>query len=168
LIKVGLSTVIDAPRARVWSALTDVDEALRWRPGLIAARDTAEDWPVIDRPFRWSCRLHNLPIELRETPLEIVRGERFRSRLRLGLFRFEETFTLTGVEEAPRRTRLGLHVHVANEIPVVGGTLDRFGVRRLATDLSAVHLQALRDWCEAARTGPEPRREPQLAPAAAR
>jgi uncharacterized protein YndB with AHSA1/START domain len=168
LIKVGLSTVIDAPRARVWSALTVVDETLRWRPGLLAATDAAEDWPVVGQPFRWRCRLHDLPIELRETPLEIVRGERLRSRLRLGLFRFEETFTLTAVEEAPQRTRLGLHVHVANEMPVVGGTLDRFSVRRLATDLSAIHLQALRDWCEATRSGRAPVREPDLAPAAAR
>jgi hypothetical protein len=100
---------------------------------------------------KWKCRIRDLPIVLHETPLEVVRGEQLRSRLRLGLFRFEESFTLAPTPGEPGRTRVGLHLYVANEMPVVGGTLDRFAVRRLATELGGTHLQALRDWCEAGR-----------------
>ena len=149
MITVGLSTVIAAPRRRVWRALDERSETLRWRPGLTAILDADAPYPVVGRTVRWRCRVRELPIEMRETPLEIVRGERYRTRLALGLFRFEETFTLTAVPGQAGRTRVGLQVHVANEMPVVGGTLDRFAVRRLATELSGQHLQALRDWCEA-------------------
>jgi uncharacterized protein YndB with AHSA1/START domain len=151
VITVGLASVMAAPRARIWTALVDPEEVVHWRPGAVASADPAAPYPRVGQPVKWKCRIRDLPIVLHETPLEVVRGEQLRSRLRLGLFRFEESFTLAPTPGEPGRTRVGLHVYVANEMPVVGGTLDRFAVRRLATELGGTHLQALRDWCEAGR-----------------
>jgi hypothetical protein len=151
VIKVGMATVLAAPRARVWAALTDPVEVARWRPGLRGAPRGAPGYPAPGAAVRWRCRVRDLPLELEETPIEIALGERLHTRFRLGLFAFEATFALAPVEGESERTRVGLQIHVGNEVPVVGGTLDRFSVRRLATELAATNLQALRDWCEASR-----------------
>ena len=47
----------------------------------------------------------------------------------------------------------GDHLRIAapSEAPLVGASLDRFAVRRFATDLAATYLHALRDWCELGR-----------------
>jgi uncharacterized protein YndB with AHSA1/START domain len=146
-----MSAALAVPRARVWAALADPAEVVHWRPGLVAAPAGASRYPEPGETVRWRCRVRELPLELRETPLEVVTGERLHARLQLGLFRFEATFTLAPLTSEPPRTRVGLQVQVANEVPLVGGTLDRFGVRRLATELAATQLMALRDWCEAER-----------------
>lgn len=151
MITVGLASVVAAPRARIWTALVDPDEVVHWRPGTVARASPDTPYPRVGQPVRWPCRVRNLPIILHETPIEVVRGKQLRSRLRLGLFRFEESFTLAPSPGQPGRTRVGLQVYVPNEMAVVGGTLDRFAVRRLATELGGTHLQALRDWCEAGR-----------------
>ena len=156
MITVGLASVVAAPRARIWTALVDPEEVVHWRPGAVASGDPGVAYPKVGQCVRWTCRVRDLPIVLHETPLEVVRGRQLRSRLRLGLFRFEESFTLAPAPRADdpqacEQTRVGLHLHVPNEMPIVGGTLDRFAVRRLATELGSTHLQALRDWCEAGR-----------------
>lgn len=158
-----MSALIAASRPRVWAALTNPDEVVRWRPGLLEPV-AAGRYPVVGVPVRWRCRVQDLPLLLEETPLETSRGELLRSRLRLGLFRFESTFTLSSVTGERDRTRLGLRILAANEIPVVGGTLDRFAVRRLALDLATNHLRALRDWCEASahHAAPPPPPPPPL------
>lgn len=151
MITVGLASVMAAPRSRIWTALVDPKEVVHWRPGSVSESPPNHAYPSVGEAVRWQCRVHDLPIILHETPLEVVPGKQLRSRLRLGLFRFEESFTLAPSPGEPGRTRVGLHVYVPNEMPIVGGTLDRFAVRRLATELGGTHLQALRDWCEASR-----------------
>jgi hypothetical protein len=128
---------------------------VRWRPGLVALLE-GERYPHAGTPVRWRARVRDLPLLLYETPLEVVAGERLQARVRLGLFHYETSFTLAPLEGETPRTRVGLHIQVANELPVVGGTLDRFTVRRLATELAATELMALRDWCEAARPSARP------------
>jgi uncharacterized protein YndB with AHSA1/START domain len=150
-----MSAAVAAPRARVWAALSDPAQVVHWRPGLLAPLEGAEGYPRAGATVRWRCRVRELPIVLRETPLEVVAGERLSARIRLGLFHFEASFTLAPLAADPPRTRVGLQIQVANELPVVGGTLDRFAARRLATELAATELMALRDWCEA--RGPEER-----------
>ncbi|MDH3686466.1 MAG: hypothetical protein OEP95_09575, partial [Myxococcales bacterium] len=129
------------------------------RLGSVSESHSSQTYSCIGAAVRRQCRVHDLPIVLHETPLEVVPGKQLRSRLRLGLFRFEESFTLAPSPGEPERTRVGLHVYVPNEMPIVGGTLDRFAVRRLATELGGTHLQALRDWCESSRA-------PDIAPRA--
>lgn len=156
MITVGLSAEIAAPRARVWSALADPSELAAWRPGLTALEGSGR-WPSAGATLLSRARVHGLPLEVRETSLEAAPGERLHVRLHVGLFRCDATFSLGAHGE---RTRVGLQLHVANEIPVVGGTLDRFAVRRLATELAAARLAALREACEGAAVGIQPESAP--------
>lgn len=165
LITVGMSAAVAASRARVWSALAEPAEAVRWRPGLVAPLEGCERYPHAGEAVRWRCRVRELPLLLHETPLEVVAGERLHARIRLGLFHYEASFALAPLAGETPRTRVSLQIQVANELPLVGGTLDRFAVRRLATELAATELMALRDWCEAAR--PERRTAPPVLQAAA-
>jgi hypothetical protein len=153
LITVGLSAEVAAARARVWSALADPVELATWRPGLRAVDGTGR-WPSGGATLLFRTRLHGIPLAVRETSLEAVPGERLHVRLRVGLFHCDATFSLAAL--GGERTRVGLQLQVVNELPVVGGTLDRFAVRRLATELAATQLMALRDWCEAARPAEQP------------
>ena len=45
-------------------------------------------------------------------------------------------------------TRVSLCLTTSSEAPLLGGSLDRFGVRRFATELAGHSPAALRDWCE--------------------
>ncbi len=63
----------------------------------------------------------------------------------MGLFRFEQTWSMVDDEE---HTRLGLSIAAENSIPVVGGSVDRFDVRRMAAEYVDTKLRALQKWCE--------------------
>ena len=149
-----MSTLVAAPRRRVWSALTDPEQVVHWRPGGPRPLDPAQAYPAEGVRMRWRCRVHELPLVLHETPVSVKVGEQLRSRLSLGLFRFEENFTLTAT--APSQTRLALTITARNEMPTLGGALDRFAVREFATQLSLTYLQAVRDWCEGSRPSEHP------------
>jgi hypothetical protein len=151
LITVGLSAEVAAARARVWKALADPEELARWRPGLRAVPGPGP-WPCEGATLLSRARIHGLPLEVSETAVEAAAGERLHVRLRVGLFRCEATFSLASL--AAERTRVGLQLQVANELPLVGGTLDRFSVRRIATELAAARLAALREACEVGAPAP--------------
>lgn len=146
-----MSSVIASPRPRVWEALTERAQILQWRPGALEALDPEVRYPTPGERVRWRCRVRDLPLLLEDTPLLVLPGECLHARLALGLFRFEETFRLGPVPTEPERTRLGLKIAASNEMPVLGGSLDRFAVREFATQLAATYLQAVRDWCEGSR-----------------
>ena len=147
LITLAMATEIDAPRAAVWAALADPEESWHWRPGVTERLRDGASGRRGQAKHRFRAQLHDVPVVLEEMRLATVLGEKLRSELHLGLFRFEETFSLTALGRG--RTRLGLKVTAPNRMPIVGGSLDRFDVRRFATDLAGVTLQAVRDWCEA-------------------
>lgn len=149
MIVVGLSSVVPAERARVWRALADPAEALRWRPGVLEALGADEGYPAPGRTVRWRFRLHRLPLLVSETPVAVAPGERIELRLRIGLFRFDAALTLADAPGRRGGTRVGLSIAAHNQVPLVGGVLDRFAVRRLATDLAAAHLEALRGFFQA-------------------
>ena len=148
MISTTLSTVIGAPRERVWRALTSPEELVRWDDRLLRALDPADGYPEVGRCVRWRYQLGAVPIVVRERPLEVVPPERLRSDLSLGLLRMDETFALGVDTDAPDRTHVALRLVSASSVPVVGGLLDRFTVRRLATELADTRLSRLREWCE--------------------
>ena len=143
-----MSTAVGADPGRVWRALSSPEELIRWDEQLEALLDTAEDYPQTGQQTRWRCRLGNVAVVLRKSLLEVVPRERLRSITQMGLFRFEETFTLDFEVGDPHRTRLQMKLVSENSIPVVGGLLDRFAVRRLATSLIDSKLRAIQKWCE--------------------
>ena len=148
MITVAMSTAVGANLERVWRALSVPDELIRWDRQLEALLDPADDYPHDGQEVRWRCRLGSIAVVLRKSLHEVVPGERIRSTTRLGLLRFDETFTL-GLEPGdPQRTRLHLKIVAANSIPIVGGLLDRFAVRRIATELIDDKLRSIQKWCE--------------------
>jgi uncharacterized protein YndB with AHSA1/START domain len=146
-----MATVIAAPRASVWSALAEPDQVVHWRPGVTGLLAEAPRDPAPGRVLRLRCVLQDVPVVFEELTLEVVREERLRSEVRFGLFRCEETFTLAASDPDGGHTRVSLRIAAPSETPLVGASLDRFAVRRFATDLAANSLAALRDWCEHGR-----------------
>lgn len=145
-----MSTVIGAARARVWRALTEAAEVVRWDERVIALEEPTSEYPRVGRSVRWRYRLGSVPVLLHEQPLEVVPDSKLRSSVSLGLFRFDETFQLTSEPGDGDRTRLMLKlVAKENSIAVVGGALDRFAVRRLAAEFIDAKLRAVQKWCEA-------------------
>jgi len=146
-----MATVVAAPRAVVWNALTDPEQMVRWRPGVEGSLATADPGPAAGRRLRFRCRLQGVPVTLEETALEVVPEERLRSEVRFGLFRCEEIFALAAADPDGGHTRVSLRITAPSETPLMGASLDRFAVRRFATDLAGTCLRALRDWCELGR-----------------
>jgi uncharacterized protein YndB with AHSA1/START domain len=164
LITLAMSVVVAAPRTSIWSALSDPEQAPHWRPFVIGVLPPAAGEPRPGRVLRLRCVRAAVPIAFEEHTLEVSREEKLRSELRFGLFRCEETFTLAAADPDGGHTRVGLRITAPSETPLVGESLDRFAVRRFATELASNSLAALRDWCElghAAEPAREVRREPR-------
>ncbi len=149
MITTALSTVVGAPRSRVWRALTHPAEIVRWDERAVQLLEPAEAALQPGRVLRWRYRLGGVPLELREEILDLLPEERLHSAAQLGLLRFEQTFTLADDAADPARTRLGLRLVAESAVPVVGGLLDRFAVRRQTADFVDARLRALQKWCEA-------------------
>jgi hypothetical protein len=149
VITTAMSTVIGAGRARVWRALTEPAEVVRWDERVVGLVEPAAEYPRVGRRVRWRYKLGAIPVVLSECPLEVVPDSRLRCAVALGLFRFDETFQLAREPGDVERTRLTLKLVASNSIPVVGGALDRFAVRRLANEFIDAKLRAVQKWCEA-------------------
>ena len=143
-----MAAVIGASRDRVWRALTSPQELIRWDDRVVVLAQGADsDNGRRARPqqrYRWG----PVWVDLRYRPLEVIPGHRLRSEVSLGLFRFEATYTLSPEEAAPTRTRLSLRLAFSNSVPVVGGCVDRFDLRRVASQLVSENISALQCWCE--------------------
>jgi hypothetical protein len=151
VITIALSTVIEAPRERVWRALSQPRERIRWDTRILSLERAVPDYPHGEEPARWRYQLGSVPVELVDQPVEVVPGKRLRQALRVGSFRFEQTYTLSAEGEeggAAARTRLSLRFSAPeNTVPVVGGALDRFDLRRLASEIVDDNLRAIERWC---------------------
>jgi len=143
-----MSTAVGATPERVWRALAAPAELVRWDDQLEGPIDLLEDYPRAGQKVRWRYRLGNVSVVLRNTLLDVVPRERIRSSSVLGLFRFDETFSLCAEAGDPTRTRLSLTLKADNSVPVVGGLLDRFAVRRMASEIVDRKLRAVQKWCE--------------------
>jgi uncharacterized protein YndB with AHSA1/START domain len=148
VITIAMSTTINAPRTTVWRAISDPNEVVRWDDRAIAALDRPDDYPSPGQHLRWRYRLGGVSLILHERPQEVVPPERLRSRLSLGMLRFEETFSLAEETGEPDRTRLSLRVVASNSVPLLGGVLDRFAVRRTAAEFIDARLRGVQKWCE--------------------
>ncbi len=144
-----MSTGVGAKRERVWRAITEPGERATWDEQIIARIDRDAEYPRVGQNVRWSYRLGTVSIVLHDRPVEVVSGERIRSEIALGLFHFEETWSLADEGGDDGRTRLSLKIAARNAVPVVGGLLDRFAVRRMASEYVDRQLRSVRGWCEA-------------------
>ncbi len=154
MITVTMSVRVAADRQRVWRALVRPDEMVAWNPGRVASLSVPADYPKPGQTARWRAKLHGVTMPLVEKPLEGDPAERLRSELRFSLVRFDQTFGVMEDAEHPESTRVSLKLVAPNAIPVLGDTLDRFGVRELAQEIVDETLRSLRSWCEEAEAPP--------------
>ena len=143
-----MSTLITAERGRIWRALTTPSELIRWDDQLVALLDPAPDYPQLGQKVRWRFRIGSVPIVVHQTIQEVQPGERLQSTISRGVFCFNEMYTLVDEVAQPDRTRLSLRVVASNSTPVVGGSMDRFEIRRLSSELIDARLRAVQKWCE--------------------
>lgn len=152
-ITTALSAVIGVPLEQVWRAVSEPAERIRWDPCVEALVAPADGFPALGTEARWQYRLRGLPVILRDRPIEVRLGCRLRSEVALGLFHFEQTWSLQATE-AGDQTHLGLQLAAASSMAVVGGTVDRFDVRRLSAQYVDEKLRALRERYERPTTTP--------------
>ncbi len=143
-----MSTLISAERDRIWHALTTPSELIRWDDQIVSLLDPAPDYPQLGQQVRWRYRIGSVPVVVHQTIREVQAGELLQSAISRGVLRFDETYTLADEVEAPDRTRLSLRISASNTTPVVGGSMDRFEIRRLSAELVDARLRAVQKWCE--------------------
>ena len=148
MITTALSAVIGAARAQVWRAIIDPTQVIRWDEPMLALLEPAKAYPRVGQHVRWRYHLGAVPVVYHERPVEVVPERRLRSTIAMGLFRFQQTWSLVDENGDPQRTRLGLRLTAANAIPVMSGLLDRFAVRHLSAEYVDAKLHALQEWCE--------------------
>jgi hypothetical protein len=148
VITIAMSVAVSAARSRVWRALTVPDELIRWDDKILSLLDPADGYPRTGQQIRWRYRVGAIPVTLRNSAIEVIPNERLRTATAMGLFRFDETFTLGNDGEDLQRTRLQLKLSAANSLAVVGGLLDRFTIRRVGSELVNRKLHCIQKWCE--------------------
>ena len=142
-----MSTVVNTRRERVWRAISAPAEMIRWDDQVVSLESPAPGYPESGEPAHWRYRLGSVSVDLLDRPLEVVQGQRLKHAMSIGAFDFEEVYTLAF--EGTLRTRLSLRVASStNSVPVVGGFLDRFDVRRLASKRVDRNLRSIQKWCE--------------------
>lgn len=148
VITIAMSIAVGAGRDRVWRALTVPDELIRWDDKILSLLDPPDGYPRVGQQIRWRYRVGAIPVMLRNSAIEVIPNERLRTVTAMGLFRFDETFTLGNEGNDLHRTRLQLKLSAANSLAVVGGLLDRFTIRRVGSELVDRKLHCIQKWCE--------------------
>jgi hypothetical protein len=138
----------------VWRVLTCPAAAARWLPDHQSWIDAPPEAFSIGAALRFRSRMHRMPVVGELRVLELTPG-RVRTHVRLGLFAFEARFTVAPEPGIDGATRIGLVLTLASRIAVVSGSLDRFGVRKLGSEIAEQTLSALatfaEEWESAAR-----------------
>ena len=155
MITVTMSAMICADRQSVWRALTVPSELIRWDERILDLLEPAPDYPCPGQLVRWRYRLGQVPVIMHDRPVEVSPNERIRSNLELGPLHFDSTHNLAVNGSAPS-TSLSLKVIASNSAPVVGGLIDRFDVRRIATSFVESRLRCLKGWLEREARGENP------------
>lgn len=143
-----MSTIIGADRQRVWSALTDPSEVVRWDESIVAAIDCPPSYPFEGQHVRWRFRLGSTQVVLHDRPREVIAQRRLRSTLSMGSLRFDQTYALFPEPRSPARTRLSMKIVASSSVPVAGAVVDRFEMRYIAVERIDATLHSVQKWCE--------------------
>ncbi len=139
------SVEIAAPPERVWRALCDPAEVVRWDTGVAEALDAPANYPQPGQHVRW--RYTNGPFRLlHDRPRDVVENKKLRSMLAVGPLRFDETYTLEA-RDGGGHTLLTAAMLVWVPVPVVGLVVERAYTGSAKTTVAA-SLRAIKRWCE--------------------
>lgn len=130
---------------RVWRALCDPDEVVRWDSAVMEALDPPPDYPKPSQHVRWRCRTRLFRI-LHDRPQEVVEGQKLRSLLTLGPSHMDETYLLTS---APNGCRLNLDLELRIALPLAGGLIERLYAGEDTRRGFEASLAGLKRHCEA-------------------
>src|SRR5690606_19971864 len=112
------STDIAAPPGRVWRALCDPEEVVRWDTTVLEALDAPPDYPRPGQHVRWRCK--GTDTLLHDRPQHVEPERRLHSLLEYGHQRLDETYALTATDFG---TRLDLHIDLMLNTPVIAPLL---------------------------------------------
>jgi hypothetical protein len=136
---------IQASPQRVWRALCDPAEVVRWDTGVEAALDAPPDYPQPGQNVRW--RYVSGPFRLlRDRPQEVVPERRLRSLLSVGPLRFEETYTL---KPHDRDCQLSAAMEVRLPVPALGWLFERLYLGPQTRRTVEASMRSLKEYCEA-------------------
>ena len=140
-----VSADIDASAARVWRALCDPKEVVRWDAGVSAALDAPPDYPQPGQHVRWRCREGVFRL-LHDRPYAVVRERTLRSLLARGPFRFDETYTLGALGGG---CRLTVALEVRLPLGVIGWVFEQLYLGSHTRAAVQASLDAIKRHCEA-------------------
>ena len=148
-----MSATIAADPRRVWRALTSPEECVTWDDQCLGLVPSDTDHLEVGQVTRWRYKLGNVPLVMQETPVEVAAPRKLHTKVSLGSLRFEQTYTLAlehdpSIDGDPPTTRLGMRIVASNAVPILGGVVDRFEVRRMTVDRVDANLRAITKWCE--------------------
>jgi len=146
-----MSTVVASTRERVWRALTDPAELVRWDEPRIAGVDLPPSYPEPGQAVRWRYRLGSVPLVLHERPTDVEPCERLAGAFKAGTLHYRQLWALVEEPEdsaQPARTRVSLKQATRNTVPLLGAEVDRFELRRMLIERVDATLRALQKWCE--------------------
>lgn len=136
--RIELEVEIAAPVERVWRALCDPAEVVRWSTDVSQALDAPADYPQPGQLVRW--RMRSGPYQtLLDSPQEVEEGRRLRSLLELGPVRMDETY---GLAPGGEGCRVALLVEWSAP-PLIAAVAGR----SLQESFQA-SLAGLKRWCE--------------------
>ncbi len=135
---------IRATPARVWRALCDPREVVQWDTGVAAALDAPGDYPQPGQHVRWRYR-SGMFRTLHDFPQEVLPERKLRALLVLGLFRFDETYTL---EQRTGCCRLTAAVEARLPLGVIGWLVERAYLGPRARAAVSASLRAIKEHCE--------------------
>lgn len=141
-----------SPR-NVSRALADPAASAGWLPGFDGWREAPPALLSPNNLLRFRAKQHGVPVHGELRMLAVTPG-RLRARLRLGLLDFTASFSVSPAADDPNATRIGLAITLENEVPLVGGSLDRFSVREQASQIAESMLAALSSAAEKLQNHP--------------
>jgi uncharacterized protein YndB with AHSA1/START domain len=138
-----ITTDIAAPPARVWRALCDPAEVVRWDTGVTGAIDAPPDYPQPGQHVRWRYAGGRI---LHDRPQDVVPERALRSLITVGPVHADETYTLAPTPEGARLTT-SLRVTVA--WPLIGALAARVYFGPATRRSVGASMRRLRRHCEA-------------------
>jgi uncharacterized protein YndB with AHSA1/START domain len=140
-----IETDIDAPVGRVWRALCDPTEVVRWDTGVMGPIDAPADYPQPGQYVRWRYAVGPFKT-LHDRPQEVTLERTLRSLISIGPLRFDETYRLTPNDDA---TRLTTDMLVMVPLLLGGALTERVYAGPESRRTVEASMAALKSYCEA-------------------
>ena len=139
-----VSVDIATPPARVWHALCDPAEVVRWDTGIEHAIDAPPDYPQPGQHVQW--RYRNGPFRLlHDRPQDVVPERMLRSLLAVGPFRFDETYVLEAIDSG---TRLTAWMSAKLPVPLLSEAVEWLYLGRATKSTVTASLSRIKRLCE--------------------